>query len=68
VQNATGAEIARFTSGADGRFQIALAPGTYTLVEVPRASAALPALKPVTVTVVAGEYTSVRLEFDTGIR
>ncbi len=68
VQDPTGAEVTRFTSGSDGRFQVSLPPGTYTLVEVPRSQGAFPTLKPVTVTVVAGQYTSVMLEFDTGIR
>jgi hypothetical protein len=35
VKNATGAEVARVTSAADGSFSVALAPGDYVLVPQP---------------------------------
>ena len=63
-----GQEVTRFTSAADGSFRVALAPGAYTLSQPASSSHVLPLLKPASVTVVAGRYTSVVLDFDTGIR
>jgi hypothetical protein len=54
------------TTGADGRFQLALAPGTYE-VSVD-AGSALPFAKPQTVTVEAGTFTEIVVSVDTGIR
>jgi len=65
VQDPSGRELSRFTSGADGRFRVALAPGTYLLLAAP--GSRLP-MKPVTTTVTSGRYTTVSLAFDTGIR
>jgi hypothetical protein len=66
VRGAERREIARFTSAADGRFRVALPPGTYTLEEV--VAKPPPSLKPVTVTVTPGHFVHVVLLFDTGIR
>ena len=53
-------------SDADGRFEIALAPGTY---EVAIASdTGPPFAKPQTVHVAAGAFTRITLAVDTGIR
>ena len=68
VRNNQGADITRFQSGADGRFKVGLAPGTYTLVGLPIGSSFLPRPIPTNVTVVAGSYTSVNVEYDSGIR
>jgi hypothetical protein len=67
VEDATTREVARFTSAADGSFRVALEPGAYTLAQPPGAHVP-PTLKPVPVTVRAGQYTPVVLNFDTGIR
>jgi hypothetical protein len=68
VVDPSGNEVTRFTSSADGSFRVPLAPGAYTLRQPASPSRALPVLRPVTVQVVAGRYTSVVLDFDTGIR
>lgn len=55
------------TSDADGRFEITLDPGDY--VVTPRAGdQPFPIAQPVSVTVVAGEYVEVEINYDTGIR
>ncbi len=56
--------VATLNAGADGRFSVALASGTYTL----RSKSGLPALRSQTVTVAAGSYTEVELHADTGMR
>jgi len=58
----------RFTSANDGRFRLAVPPGTYRLEEVVANPGSPPSLKPVTVTVSSGTYVHVVLLFDTGIR
>lgn len=62
VQGTTVA--ATFTSAADGRFSVALSPGTYML----RSKSGLPALRSESVTVPAGMYADVELHADTGMR
>jgi len=62
VQGTTVA--ATFATDSDGRFTVAMAPGTYTL----RSKAGLPALRSQSVTVSGGGYTDVELHADTGIR
>lgn len=55
---------ATFTTDADGRFSVAVVPGSYSL----RPKAGLPALRSERVIVSAGAYTEVELHADTGIR
>jgi hypothetical protein len=66
--DATGREVARFTSGPDGMFRIALPPGTYTLTEVVSVAGSPPSLKPTRISVPPDEFVRVALLFDTGIR
>lgn len=61
-----GKEVTRFTTGADGRFRVPLAPGAYELQPV--STARFPVGKPSQVTVSPGRYTQVDVTFDTGIR
>ena len=68
VRNAQGAEVKRFQSAGDGSFKVDLAPGSYTLVGLPIGSSFLPRPIPTTATVVEGRYTSVDVEYDSGIR
>ena len=60
--------VARFQSDAEGRFEIALPPGTYTLI--PEAGAPLfnPRSQPQRVTVQTDAMTDVTLRFDSGMR
>jgi len=68
VRDAAGHEVARTTSGADGHFKLDVAPGTYTVVGLSINSSMLPRPIPTTVTVTAGSYVSVNVEYDSGIR
>ena len=68
VRGPTGKEVARFTSGGDGAFRVALSPGSYRLEEVVDPPGSPPNLKPESVEVRAGTFTHVALIFDTGIR
>ncbi|TME58008.1 MAG: carboxypeptidase regulatory-like domain-containing protein [Chloroflexi bacterium] len=68
VRDGTGAEVTRFHSGSDGRFKVDLRPGTYNLLGLMIGSSFLPRPIPTSVTVSAGAYTSVNVEYDSGIR
>lgn len=58
--------IARAHSSLDGRFSIALAPGRYVLV--PRAGRPYPRSSPQAITVRPHRYTSVIINYESGIR
>ena len=65
VELVSGTTVAAtFTTDAAGKFMVGVAPGTYTL----RSKSGLPALKPVTVAVMDGQFTDVELHADTGVR
>jgi hypothetical protein len=69
VQDAGGQQVLQFTTGADGQFQVNLAPGTYTLTPAPLQSGSFyPRPLPVKVTVTSGSYAQVNPGYDTGIR
>lgn len=53
-------------SGSDGRFRLALPPGTYEVQALVTAGAMF--AKPVSVTVLPGEFTQLDVLLDTGIR
>ena len=59
-----GTVAATFTTSDDGKFSVALAPGTYVF----RSKAGLPALRSQSIRVDAGAYTDLVLHADTGIR
>ena len=66
-RDASGAEIARATTAADGAFVAELAPGSYT-VEARPAKGLMGTPGPQNVTVNSGAATTVQLDYDTGIR
>jgi hypothetical protein len=68
VRDAAGREVARTHSAADGHFKVDVAPGTYTVVGLNIGSSMLPRPIPTTVTVTSGTYTTITLEYDSGIR
>jgi hypothetical protein len=55
-------------TGDDGRFWISLTPGEYELRGENVTGQPVPVAMPVTVTVRAGEYGDVTIEFDSGVR
>jgi uncharacterized surface anchored protein len=65
---ASGREVTRVTTDRDGRFSVALAPGSYHLVPQ-AASGLMGGAPPVDFRVEAGRSTpSVGVSYDTGIR
>ncbi len=66
IRPTAGGRSLRVTSGQDGRFRVALKPGTY--VVEPRQGNPLPTAQPLTVHVKAHEFASVTIEYDSGIR
>ena len=62
----SGIEATRFTSDAQGMFRVALLPGQYVLDPQPAGFIGTPASQ--TVDVRAAQFTSVTIEYDTGIR
>ena len=67
VNSDGGREVARVTSGIDGRFRISLPAGIYVITEV-LAGAGPPSLKPLRVVVPPATFVRVAVLFDTGIR
>jgi len=64
-----GEEIARQHADQNGRFEIALEPGTYLIVPLPpQANASLPRGKTETVEVPVNRFVEVVVKYDTGIR
>lgn len=62
-----GVKVATINSGGDGKFQISLPPGDY--VVTPESGAdTYPIAQPQSVTVAAGVYTEIQVNYDTGIR
>ena len=57
--------VTTFRSASDGSFKVSLQPGTYTLTST---QSGLPILKPLDVTVKPHSFTTVTVEFDSGIR
>lgn len=68
VTRADGSEVARFSTGADGRAVVDLPPGSYTVSAKAGAGRPFRSGGSVNVTVVAGQYVEVAVELDTGLR
>lgn len=61
-----GKVVAEFTSDSDGRFRAVLLPGRYVVERVQ--AGALPMGSSVDVTLTAGQFAHVQIDFDSGIR
>jgi hypothetical protein len=68
VKDGQGGEAARVQSGKDGRFRAALAPGAYTLAPQSSSQGSYPFAPEQQVEVQAGVFTTVSVQFDSGIR
>ncbi|CAN5742163.1 hypothetical protein BH23CHL7_BH23CHL7_03910 [soil metagenome] len=67
ILDADNRPVQNVTSDTDGRFEVTLPPGEYVIT--PRAGdQPFPVAQPLSVTVVAGEYAEVEINYDTGIR
>jgi hypothetical protein len=66
VQDQTGKRVAQVQADASGQFKLNLAPGVYTLV--PQSRNAITHAGSQNVTVSAGQYTRVTINYDSGIR
>lgn len=66
ILDADNGVAARVTSDADGRFEVTLPPGEYVIT--PLGGDPFPMAQPLAVTVLAGEYVEVEINYDTGIR
>ena len=67
VLDSESAPVQRVTSGGDGRFQVDLPPGEYVVTPATGADT-YPIAQPVSVSVSAGQYAEVQINYDTGIR
>ncbi len=68
VKDGQGGEVARVQSGKDGRFRVALAAGAYTLAPRSSSQGSYPFAPEQQVEVQAGAFTTVSVQFDSGIR
>lgn len=67
IIDSEGARVESVTSAADGSFQVDVPPGDYVVTPATGADT-YPVAQPVSVTVAAGQYASVEINYDTGIR
>ena len=63
-----GAEVSRVETGSDGRFRVALPPGTYKVGPPAATGRRLPRGGEETVTVAPGKFAHVTINFDSGMR
>jgi hypothetical protein len=59
--------VARLASGANGTFQVDVPPGDYVVAPA-TGTDSYPIAQPVSVTVAPGDYATVQINYDTGIR
>jgi len=64
----TDQEVTRVETGSDGRFRVALPPGTYRVGPPHNTGRSLPRGSEQTVTVEPGKFVQVTIEFDSGMR
>ena len=67
ILDSEGVRVASVTSAADGTFRLDLPPGEYVVTPSTGADT-YPIAQPVSVVVTSGQYASVEINYDTGIR
>jgi hypothetical protein len=67
ILDADNQVAARVTSGTDGRFAVDLPPGDYVITPLGGGDP-FPMAQPLSVSVMAGEYAEVEVNYDSGIR
>jgi len=68
IRDSHGTEVVRIDAGSDGHFKVDLPPGRYTLMGEAVAGNPLPRPLPTSAIVSPGRYTTVTVEYDSGIR
>ena len=68
IRDSQGRELCIVASGADGRFQVDLPPGSYEVVPVAGSASGLPFAAAQRVAVAPGQYTELTVAYDSGIR
>ena len=66
--DANDVEVDRVSSGMDGYYRLAAAPGQYRLVPQSPPGLPLPIAEPMAIEVVVGAWTTVDVGYDSGIR
>ena len=67
ILDSEGGRVATAASGNDGTFKVDLPPGEYVVTPASGPDT-YPIAQPVSVTVAAGQYATVEINYDTGIR
>ena len=67
ILDSEGVRVAAITSGTDGTFRLDLPPGEYVVTPATGVDT-YPIAQPVSVVVSSGQYASVEINYDTGIR
>lgn len=67
VLDSENAVVARIASGADGKFSVDVPPGDYVVAPA-TGSDSYPIAQPQSVTIAAGQYVEIQVNYDTGIR
>ena len=68
IQTTAGRQVTRITTDAEGKFRLALAPGTYVLHPRTPQNSPMPFATDQTFNVVNGHFTQITIVFDSGIR
>lgn len=68
ILNSAGRKLTRFTTDAEGRFHVPLAPGNYILHPETPLGQPLPFAAEQPFSVVEGQFTQLKVTYDSGIR
>lgn len=68
ILTTSGQEVARFSTDAEGKFHVSLAPGDYVLHPENANGPRWPHAQEQPFTVAAGRYTQITVTYDSGIR